>query len=171
MSRFTDAALLKGDYAKMLKEEPPKEAEWKKASCENTAEAVAQSVAKQIFAMRQNIDPKTTRLEVSTFSSLGPVKVMGIVPLDGDLMRIDGILPAENRPVALLQHTNQLSLTFNALPLATKQKKAAEEVDDDGLQIGFVIFDELKERKKKRDSAKKKKTTRKPAAKKRVPKK
>ena len=171
MSRFSDAALLKGSYAKMMAEEPPKEAEWKKASCENTAEAVAQSVAKQIFAMQQNIDSKTTRLEVSTFSSLGPVKVMALVPLDGDLIRIDGVLASENRPVALLQHTNQLSLTFNALPLVAKSKKADAEVDDDGLQIGFVIFDELKERKKKRDAAKKKKTTRKSATKKAAPKK
>ena len=55
--------------------------------------------------------------------------------------------------------------------MVAKSKKANAEVDDDGLQIGFVIFDELKERKKKRDAAKKKKTTRKSATKKAAPKK
>ena len=151
MTQFSDAALLKSDYAKMLKD-PPKEAEWKKAACDNGAEEAAQSIAKQIFGFQQAIDPTAEKLEVVTFSSLGPIKVLGITPIDGDLMRIDGVNPDQKTPLSIIQHVEQLSLTFTKVAL---QSESGED-EDDGLRIGFVIFDELKERKKVRDAAERK---------------
>ena len=170
MTRFSDAALLKGDFAQMLKN-PPKEAEWKKTSCDNSAEAAAQSIAKQIFAFQQQIDQEKEKLEVTTFSSLGPIKVMGVMPIEGDMMRIDGVQVTPNgvMPVSIIQNATQLSLTFTKAVVQSKNP-TEEPDDDDGMQIGFVIFDELKERKKSRDAAKRKKpvrkSTRKPASKK-----
>ncbi|MEM7289281.1 MAG: hypothetical protein AAF412_02725 [Pseudomonadota bacterium] len=154
MTDYSDAALLKGHYAPMLKE-PPKEAEWKKTACDSGSEEMAQTIAKQIFGFQQSIDPELEKLEVITFSALGPIKVMGISPLDGDLMRIDGINPADQSPISIIQHAGQLSLTFTKASVHPD-----EEVDDDGLQIGYVIFDELKERKKQRDAARRKRTSR-----------
>lgn len=159
MTRFSDAALLKGDFATMLKN-PPKEAEWSKTSCENGAEEAAQSVAKQIFAMTQQLDPKKEKLEVITFSSMGPIKVLGIMPIDGDLMRIDGLNPADMSPVSILQHVEQMSLTFTKAAVQSENPEEKPDKDDGG-QIGFVIFDELKERKKVRAAAKRKKPARK----------
>jgi len=165
MTRFSDAALLKGDFAKMLKE-PPKEAEWKKTSCDNSAEAAAQSIAKQIFAFQQQIDQEKEKLEVTTFSSLGPIKVMGVMPIEGGMMRIDGVQVTPNgvSPVSIIQSATQLSLTFTKAVVQSKNP-TEEPDDDDGMQIGFVIFDELKERKKSRDAAKRKKPARKPTKK------
>ncbi|MEM7214923.1 MAG: hypothetical protein AAF423_05210 [Pseudomonadota bacterium] len=163
MTQFSDAALLKGGYATMLKN-PPKEAEWKKTACDNGSELAAQSVAKQIFAFQKSIDPAKEKLEVVTFSALGPIKVLGITPMDGELMRIDGVRPDNNAPVSMIQHVEQLSLTFTKAPV--KSGNPEEQPDeDDGMQIGFVIFDELKERKKVRDAAKRKKPARKPQTK------
>lgn len=163
MSLYSDAALLKGDFATMLKE-PPKEAEWKKTACDNCSEKAAQAIAKQIFGFQSQIDPKKEKLEVVTFSSLGPIKVLGITPMEGDLMRIDGMNPASMAPVSIVQHVEQLSLTFTK---AAVQSSDPKEHEDDGLKIGYVIFDELKERKKQREAAKRKKpATRKRPAKK-----
>ena len=159
MTRFSDAALLKGDFATML-QNPPKEAEWKKASCDNGSEAAAQSIAKQIFAFQKSIDQSKEKLEVITFSAMGPIKVLGVMPMEGELMRIDGINPTNNAPASIIQHVEQLSLTFTKA--AVKSANPSEQPDDDdGMQIGFVIFDELKERKKVRDAAKRKKPARK----------
>ncbi len=165
MTRFSDAALLKGDFAQMLKN-PPKEAEWKKTSCDSSAEAAAQSIAKQIFAFQQQIDQEKEKLEVTTFSSLGPIKVMGVMPIEGDMMRIDGVQVTPNgvSPVSIIQSATQLSLTFTKAVVQSKNP-TEEPDDDDGMQIGFVIFDELKERKKSRDAAKRKKPARKPTKK------
>jgi len=164
MPRFSDAALLKGDYATMLKA-PPKESEWKKTACDNGSELAARSIAKQIFAFQKSIDHTREKLEVMTFSTLGPIKVMGVTPMEGELMRIDGIRPDSNMPVSMIQHVEQLSLTFTRA--IVKSSNPQEQPDeDDGMQIGFVIFDELKERKKIRDAAKRKKPSRKTAAKK-----
>ena len=154
MTRFSDAAMLTGKYATMLKE-PPQEAEWQKASCDNGSEEAAQAIAKQIFGFQQTIDKAKEKLEVLTFSSLGPIKVLGISPMDGELMRIDGINPANMAPVSMVQHVEQLSLTITKAPVQSENPEE-EPDEDDGLQIGFVIFDELKERKKTRDAAKKK---------------
>ncbi len=168
MTRFSDAALLKGDYATMLKQ-PPKEAEWKKTDCENGSEEAAQAIAKQIFGFQQAIDPKKEKLEVVSFSAIGPIKVLGITPMDGELMRVDGVKPGGPNPVSVVQHVEQLSLTFTKAAVISENPEENPD-DDDGLQIGFVIFDALKERKKSRDAAKRKKpaqksTARKPAAK------
>ena len=48
-------------------------------------------------------------------------------------------------------HTSQLALTFTVGPI-----EETENADDDGLDIGFVIFEELKDRKKKRTKKKRK---------------
>jgi hypothetical protein len=165
MTRFSDAALLKGDFATML-QNPPKDAEWSKTSCNNSAEEAAKSVAQQIFAMREQLDPKTEKLEVITFSSMGPIKVLGIMPIDGDLMRIDGLNPADLSPVSIVQHVEQMSLTFTKAKVKSENPEEQPD-DDDGGQIGFVIFDELKTRKKIRAAAKRKK----PATRKRTTKK
>jgi hypothetical protein len=169
MTRFSDAALLKGDFATML-QNPPKDAEWSKTSCDNSAEEAAKSVAQQIFAMREQLDPKTEKLEVITFSSMGPIKVLGIMPIDGDLMRIDGLNPADLSPVSIVQHVEQMSLTFTKAKVKSENPEEQPD-DDDGGQIGFVIFDELKTRKKSREAAKRKKPARKPATRKRAAKK
>lgn len=165
MTEYSDAALLKGDFATMLQKPAPKETEWSKTACDNGSEAAAQAIAKQIFGFQQSIDPKKEKLEVVTFSSLGPIKVLGLSPMDGELMRIDGVNPNTSDPVSIVQHVEQLSLTFTKAPVQSDNPEEQPD-NDDGLQIGFVIFDELKERKKTRDAAKRKKTTRKPATKK-----
>lgn len=170
MTQYSDAALLKGDFATMLQKPAPKETEWSKTSCDNGSEAAAQAIAKQIFGFQQSIDPKKEKLEVVTFSALGPIKVLGLSPMDGELMRIDGVNPSTSAPVSIVQHVEQLSLTFTKAPVQSDNPEEQPD-NDDGLQIGFVIFDELKERKKTRDAAKRKKPTRKPATKKATPKK
>lgn len=155
MTRFSDAALLKGDFAKMLKD-PPKEAEWNKTVCENDSEEAARAIAKQIFGFQKSIDPTKEKLEVVTFSALGPIKVLAVMPLEGELIRIDGINPAANAPVSIIQSVEQLSLSFTKAAVQSENPEEQPD-DDDGMQIGFVIFDELKERKKIRDAAKRKK--------------
>ena len=149
MTRFSDAALLKGDFAHMASEfragnrAAPKKKDWRKAACDNQAEEAAQEIAKHIFALQQDIDPEKEALEITTFTAAGPMKVMGLLPGEGDIIRIDGVLPNGN-PIAHVVHATQLALTF------TKAVLKADESVDDGLDIGFVIFEELKERKKKR---------------------
>lgn len=148
MTRFSDAALLKGDYAHMAQEfragerKAPANRDWNKVAPDNAAEEAAQDVAKHIFALQQQIDQEKERIEILAFSAIGQFKVLGLVPGEADLIRIDGILP-DGSPVATLIHVEQLALTFTTAPLK-------QEEEDDGLQIGFLIFDELKERKKKR---------------------
>jgi len=163
MTRFSDAALLKGDYATML-HNPPKEADWNKTACDNGAEAAAQSIAKQIFAMQEVLDPKTERLEVVTLAAIGPIKVLGVMPIDGDIMSINGVSPSDGSPVMIMQHVTQLSLTFKKV--SVEPENDAESQEDASMKIGFVIFDELKERKKSREAAKGKKTSRKTPARK-----
>ena len=151
MNQYSDAALLKGEFAKLLKN-PPKEEEWSGASCDNGAEQAAQSLAKQIFGFQKLIDPKKEKLEVITFSALGPIKVLRVIPIDGELMRVDGINPADMSPVSLVQHVEQLSLTITKGPVKSENPED-EPDDDDGMQIGFVIFDELKKRGAKKNEA------------------
>lgn len=155
MTDFSDAALLKGQFATMLAE-PPKEADWKKVSCNNGSEEAAQAIAKQIFGFRKSIDPTKDKLEVIAFSALGPIRVMGISPMDGDMMRIDGIRADTQTPAILIQHVEQLSLTFVTAKVQSSNPTERPD-DDDGMNIGYVIFDELKERKDARDSSKSKK--------------
>jgi hypothetical protein len=151
MSRFSDAALLKGKFSHMAaelrqgKREAPKPEEWQAVACENTAEQAAQEVAKHIFSFQQSIDPKAETLEVIAMGPAGPVKVIALRPGEGDILRIDGVLMGSNSPTSTVLHASQLSLSFLTQPIQN------EEPDDDGLQIGFVIFDELAKRQKERD--------------------
>ncbi len=175
MTHFSDAALLTGDFAHMAAEfragtrTAPKKKDWKKVACDNQAEEAAQEVAKHIFALQQSIDEKAEKLEIMHFTAAGPMKVMALVPGEGDILRLDGVLESGN-PVSQAMHASQLTLTFLKAPL----KK--DEPEDDGLEIGFLIFDELTKRRKKRDKlikglslsttqTKKTKTRKKPAAK------
>ncbi len=161
MTRYTDAALLTGDFAHMMKQ-PPKEVEWKKkAACDNKAEAVAQEVAKHIFSMSQGLNPQIERLEITTFSAKGPITVMGIVPGDGDLIRIDGVFSDGHLPISIIQHAAQLSMTFTKATVGSDNEQDEQE---GGRQIGFVIFDELTKRKKERTAAKRKAATKKRTA-------
>ena len=151
MSRFSDAALLKGKFAHMAaelrqgKREAPKPEEWQTVACENTAEKAAQEVAKHIFSFQQSIDPNAETLEVIAMGPAGPVKVIALRPSEGDILRIDGVLMGNGSPTSTILHASQLSLSFLTQPIQS------EEPDDDGLQIGFVIFDELANRQKERD--------------------
>lgn len=155
MTRYSDAALLKGDYAHLAAEmragerAAPGEADWEKASCDNQAEETAQEVARHIFAVQQSLDPDKEQLDILTFSAAGQMKVIALHPGEGDLIRIDGMLLSPTgetgAPVSVVVHANMLSLTFLRAPLA---KNADEQ--DDGLKIGFVIFDELKDRKRQK---------------------
>lgn len=150
MSRYTDAALLKGDYAKMLKD-PPKDDAWRDAACDNSAEAAATEIAKHIFAFNQSLDQKKEKLEVTTFSAKGLMKVLGLTPGDSDLIRVDGLLAQGDAPCSMLFHAHQISLTFTRVPASKPDSEEKDE--DDGLQIGFVIFDELRKRKSARKQA------------------
>ncbi|WP_075995295.1 hypothetical protein [Salaquimonas pukyongi] len=157
MTRYTDAALLTGEYAHMAAQlragdrTAPGPAEWEKTACDNQAEEAAQDVAKHIFAFQQSLDPETEQLEVFTYSAAGQIKVLAVVPGEGDLLRIDGLLMPAAKPASVIIHAALLSLTLTRVPLAK------DETQDEGLKIGFVIFDELKERQKARYKSKKKK--------------
>lgn len=158
MSRFSDAALLKGKFSHMAaelrqgKREAPKAEEWQTVACENTAEQAAQEVAKHIFEFQKSIDPEKETLEVITMGPAGPVKVIALLPGEGDILRIDGMLMTNGSPTSTVMHASQLVMSFLSQPIQN------EDPDDDGLQIGFVIFDELATRKKQRDEADKQKT-------------
>ena len=151
MTRFSDAAMLTGDYAHLAAEmragdrSAPKQKDWDKTSCDNSAEEAAQEVAKHIFAFQQSIDADKEQLEILTYSAAGQMKVLAIHPGDGELIRIDGVLMPQGKPASVVQHASLMAVTFVTAPLAKK-----EEEKDGGLKIGFVIFDELKERQKAR---------------------
>ena len=150
MTRYSDAALLKGDFEKLLKDVPKEEA-WREAACDNSAEAAATEIAKHIFAFNQSIDQNKEKLEVTTFSAKGLMKVLGLTPGEGDLIRVDGMLAEGDVPCSMLFHAHQISLTFTKVPAS--KPGSAEKDEDDGLQIGFVIFDELRKRKSARKQA------------------
>lgn len=150
MTLFSDAALLKGKYASMAlelrqgKREAPKDAEWQGVACENTAERSAQEVAKHIFTLQKSLDPKQEVLEVIATCPAGPMKVMSLIPGEGDILRLDGAM-LDGTSTSAVINSSQLALSFLRRPILN------EEPEEDGLQIGFVIFDELAERKKQRD--------------------
>lgn len=162
MTRYSDAALLTGDFAHMAAEfkagnrAAPSADEWGKAACDNGAEEAAQAVAKQIFALQSQIDGNKEQLEIAAMSLAGPMIVSGVFPDDGDMLRIDGYLVSNKQPAAVLIHASQLALTI------TKSTTAETKPEDDGLKIGFVIFDELE----KRAAARKKQNSNKATAKK-----
>lgn len=159
MTRYSDAALLKGEYTHMAAElragerSAPSPAEWQKASCDNAAEASAQSVAKQIFELQATLDDEKEQLEIAAWSAAGVMIVLGLFPGEGDLVRLEGHLLNSKQPVAQLIHANQLSLTIT--------KRSTEEVapEEDAAQIGFVIFDQLAKRGKAKAATKKKAAT------------
>lgn len=163
MTRYSDAALLKGEYAQLAAEmragdrAAPLQKDWDKTACDNRAEEAAQEVAKHIFAVQQSLDPKKEQLEVLTFSAAGQMKVIAIHPGDGDILRVDGILMPQGQPASVVIHASTLALTFVLAPLAKD-----EDAMDEGLQIGFVIFDELQERQKARYSKGVKKAPKRP---------
>ena len=151
MTRYSDAALLQGDYSHLAAEmraghrSAPLQKDWDKAACDNRAEEAAQEVAKHIFAVQQSLDPEKEQLEILTFSAAGQMKVIAIHPGDSDILRVDGVLIPQGEPASIVLHASTLSLTFVRAPLSKE-----EAVQDEGLQIGFVIFDELQERQKAR---------------------
>lgn len=163
MTRYSDAALLKGDYSHMAAElragrrSAPKPEQWKDVSCANRAEEAAQEVARHIFAFQQSLDSETERLEIITYSAAGKIKVLALRPGEGELIRVDGVLLPAGEPASVIQHASLLSLTFTRAPL--KKKDGSE---DDGLKIGFVIFDELKNRQKARYAKSERKAKAKP---------
>jgi hypothetical protein len=150
VTRFSDAALLTGKYAHMAAEfragtrSAPRAKDWKKAACDNQAEEAAQEVAKHIFALQQSVESGSEKLEIMHFTAAGLMKVHAVIPGDGDILRLDGVLESGNS-VAQAMHATQLSLTFVKTPLKP------DEPEDDGLSIGFLIFDELTKRRKARD--------------------
>lgn len=152
MSRFSDAALLKGKYAFHAEQlragaGAADQVDWEQAACDNAAEEAAQEVAKHIFAFNQALDPKTEQMEIMTFSAAGQMKVLALVPGESDLIRVDGVLMPEKIPASVMIHASQLSLTFVRVPL---EEGADTEHKSEGAQIGFVIFDDLKDRQKSR---------------------
>lgn len=154
MTQFSDAALLRGKFAHMAaelrqgKRDAPKHDDWQKVACDNSAEQAAQQVGKHVFAFQQSIDPDKETLEVIAMAPAGPMKVMAVFPGDGDILRIDGLLLSNGMPTSCLINVAQMSLSFTRRPIEHN------ETDDDGLQIGYVIFDELNERQKQRDLTK-----------------
>ncbi|MEE9313370.1 MAG: hypothetical protein V3V02_01860 [Rhizobiaceae bacterium] len=150
MTNFSDAALLQGHFSHMAAEfragtrAAPNVKDWRKVASDNQAEEAAQEVAKHIFALQEQLDEKTEKLEILAYTAAGPMRVLAVVPGDGDVLRLDGVLESGD-PVAQAMHAQQLSLTF------IKSDLNEEEENDDGLKIGFLIFDELSARRKKRD--------------------
>jgi len=159
VTRYSDAALLEGDYAGLAAElragtrAAPSQKDWDKAACENRAEEAAQEVAKHIFAVQQSLDAEKEQLEILTYSAAGQMKVIAIHPGEGDVLRVDGVRAENGQPVSVVLHASLLSLTFVRVPITAK-----DATEDSGLQIGFVIFDELQERQKARYSKGRKKT-------------
>lgn len=158
MQRYSDAAMLKGDYAHMVAQlrsgerSVPSPDEWQQTSCDNAAEAAAQAVAKQIFELQSTLDENNEQLEITAISVAGIMVVVGLFPGDGDLIRIEGNLLTSKEPVAQIIHANQLELTVKKRPTADS---APEE---DATRIGFVIFDQLTEHSKSKTGPKRKAT-------------
>lgn len=163
MTRFSDAALLKGKYAyhaDQLRAAAGKDpVDWEEAAADSVAEEAAQEVARHIFAFNEALDKDAEQMEIMTVTAAGQMKVLAIVPGESDLLRVDGVVMPQELPASIVVHASQLALTFVRVPI---DKKAKEK--DDGAQIGFVIFDDLKDRQKAR--YKKNKKTKKTAKKK-----
>ena len=82
-----------------------------------------------------SIDPTKEKLHVTTMTAQGPMIVMGPFPSDGDILRLEGMTP-DGQPIAHIIDVDNLALTISRHPIDDKK-------DDDGMKIGFVIFDEL----------------------------
>lgn len=146
MPRYSDAALLKGEYAHMAAElragerNAPTPADWNATSCENAAEETAQSVAKQLFELQATLKGEEEQLEIAAMTAAGIMIVLGLFPGEGDLIRLEGHLLNSNQPVAQLIHAHQLALTIS------KRNIADAAPEEDAMRIGFVIFDHLAKR-------------------------
>lgn len=163
MPRYSDAALLTGKFsskrtqlqagAENGRRRHPADRDWREVSNDNDAEIAAQEIARQIFAFEKSLaenseknpEQSKQRIEILTFAPAGQMRVLALVPCDGDMMRIDGTLLPDNQPASAMIHVSQLSLSF--VPVAAEN---SDDEIDDGLAIGFVIFNELKERQKAR---------------------
>ncbi len=164
MPRYSDAALLKGEYAHMAAElragerSAPTPAEWQSTSCENAAEETAQAVARQLFELQATLEGEEEQLEIASQSAAGIMIVLGLFPGEGDLIRLEGHLLNSKQPVAQLIHAHQLALTIS------KRNMADAAPEEDAMRIGFVIFDQLA----KRANSKSRRATGKAPAKKRT---
>lgn len=167
-SRFSDAALLKGKYAFHAEQLRASSAasthkvDWEKIDCGNQAEEAAQEVAKHIFAFNEAIDPKKEQLEIIIMTAAGQMKVLGLAPGEGDILRVDGVLMPDELPTSVVVHASQLALTFVRVPVENPQ----QENESESNRIGFVIFDDLQDRQKARYKKKKAKAKKKTAKKK-----
>lgn len=166
--RFTDAAMLKGKYAFHVEQlrassaASMKKVDWTTIECGNQAEEAAQEVAKHIFAFNEAIDPEKEQLEIITMTAVGQMKVLGLAPGEGDILRVDGVLMPDELPTSVVVHASQLSLTFVRVPIQNPQLEQTSESN----RIGFVIFDDLQDRQKaryKKNKSKAKKATKKAA--------
>lgn len=164
-TRFTDAALLKGKYAFHAEQlragsvASDKKVDWSTIEVGNQAEEAAQEVAKHIFAFNEALDPQKEQLEIISMTAVGQMKVLGLAPGEGDILRVDGVLMPEELPTSVVLHASQLSLTFVRVPIKIDEPEKTSESN----RIGFVIFDDLQDRQKAR--YKKKKTKAKKVAK------
>ena len=148
MTRFSDAATLSGDFAKMADK-----LDWSKVEPDSDSEFSAKEIGKQISMLAASIDPEKEKLHVTTMTAQGPMIVMGLFPSDGDILRLEGISP-EGQPLAHIIDVDNLALTISRHPIDDKK-------DDDGLKIGFVIFDELDARTTEKAAIKKAKKSKK----------
>lgn len=151
-TRFTDAALLKGKYAfhaeqlRASSATSAKKVDWTKIECGNQAEEAAQEVAKHIFAFNEALDPKKEQLEIISMTAVGQMKVLGLAPGEGDILRVDGVLMPDELPTSVVVHASQLALTFVRVPIKADEPEQTSESN----RIGFVIFDDLQDRQKAR---------------------
>lgn len=161
-TRFTDAALLKGKYAfhaeqlRASSSASANKVDWSKIECGNQAEEAAQEVAKHIFAFNEALDPKKEQLEIISMTAVGQMKVLGLAPGEGDILRVDGVLMPDELPTSVVVHASQLALTFVRVPIKADEPEQTSESN----RIGFVIFDDLQDRQKaryKKDKSKAKK--------------
>ena len=119
MTRYTDAALLTGEYAHLAAQlragerAVPGPLEWEKTACDNQAEEAAQDVAKHIFAFQQSLDPETEQLEVVSYSAAGQIRVLAVVPGEGDL-------PLWEVTEAVLANNPALTIELEALTTELK---------------------------------------------------
>ncbi|MBL1404984.1 MAG: hypothetical protein COC17_03830 [Hyphomicrobiales bacterium] len=151
-TRFTDAALLKGKYAfhaeqlRVGSSTSAKKVDWTTIECGNQAEETAQEVAKHIFAFNEALDPEKEQLEIISLTAVGQMKVLGLAPGEGDILRVDGVLMPDELPTSVVVHASQLALTFVRVPI----KSDEPEKESESNRIGFVIFDDLQDRQKAR---------------------
>lgn len=143
MTRFSEAALLSGDFAKMADK-----LDWSKVEPDSDSEFTAKEIGKQISLLAHGLDPEKEKLHITTMTAEGPMTVIGLHPSDGDILRLDGFGPT-GQPMAHIIDVDGLALTITRRPIDDNK-------EDDGMRIGFVIFDELDAKQESRSKNKKK---------------